>query len=583
MKINKIGSRVLLNTLLITVVMLQGTAWCEGFKEPKSPVKKIIPPDVTSITLSGAVGSVDFRYERDSFPKLPESTDCSFIAWRGERVHGQFLIWTGTGLKDVTLSTTDLKNTSGAVIPAKCVVPFYVRYTLGKGRLLGDILEPAKPIDIPAVSTRPIWLSINVPGDAAAGIYSGKLKVKDAVGHSIDFNLKLEVLSNTLPPPKDWSFHLDLWQHPWAVARIHGLKPWSKEHWAKLKEVLTLAANAGQKCLTTSIINRPWGQQTYDAFGPMIKPTRKADNSWAYDYSLFDKYVEFGFRCGINKQINCYTMVPWGNTFYYQDEASGEYKKITAKPGTAAYNDYWRPFLKDFTSHLKKKGWFEITTIAMDERHLEDMKNMIALVDSASPDFKITLAADRNLSTIIDRVHDYCFKLKFQPDATLNLKREKEGKHTTFYVCCHPKRPNTFTFSPPAESTWLGWHAASKRYSGFLRWALCSYNKDPFKTTDDKWPTGDSFLIYPGPLSSIRFERMREGIQDYEKIRVLRETFEEQKEGGKEHMADLDAILQTIANSNHTKIVNKAKKDLTELTRRAAITDIEQKNSPDKK
>ena len=90
-------------------------------------------------------------------------------------------------------------------------------------------------------------------------------------------------------------------------------------------------------------------------------------------------------------------------------------------------------------------------------------------------------------------------------------------------------------------------------------------------------------MIYPGPLSSIRFERMREGIQDYEKIRVLRETFEEQKEGGKEHMADLDAILQTIANSNHTKIVNKAKKDLTELTRRAAITDIEQKNSPDKK
>ena len=30
-------------------------------------------------------------------------------------------------------------------------------------------------------------------------------------------------------------------------------------------------------------------------------------------------------------------------------------------------------------------------------------------------------------------------------------------------------------------------------------------------------------MIYPGPRSSIRFERLREGIQDYEKIRILRQ------------------------------------------------------------
>jgi len=29
-------------------------------------------------------------------------------------------------------------------------------------------------------------------------------------------------------------------------------------------------------------------------------------------------------------------------------------------------------------------------------------------------------------------------------------------------------------------------------------------------------------FAYPGPLSSIRFERLREGIRNYEKIRILR-------------------------------------------------------------
>ncbi|MEX0360320.1 MAG: DUF4091 domain-containing protein, partial [Allomuricauda sp.] len=39
------------------------------------------------------------------------------------------------------------------------------------------------------------------------------------------------------------------------------------------------------------------------------------------------------------------------------------------------------------------------------------------------------------------------------------------------------------------------------------------------------WPAGDTYLVYPGNRSSIRFETLREGIQDAEKVRVLREDF----------------------------------------------------------
>jgi hypothetical protein len=539
----------------------------EGYMLDPAAKPKATP---VGVPLSGATGSVNQRYKRNEVPQLDDSMEWSTVAWRGERVHGQFVIWTGTDMKDVTLTSSDLKGPGGKTIPAASVVPFFVRYTMGAGELLGDILEPNKPIDLPSNSTRPIWLSVNVPQDAAPGVYTGTLGVKNACGNSVSFKLSVDVLNNVLPAPKHWSFHLDLWQNPWAVSRIHGHKQWSPEHWAKLKKVLTLAAEAGQKCLTASIVDRPWGRQTQDAFGSMIAPTRNADGTWTYDYSVFDKWVEFGFSCGIDRQINCYSMVPWGNNLYYQDAASGKYVKITAKPGSKPYTDYWAPLLKDFARHLKAKGWFEKTTIAMDERHLDDMKNMIALVDRVAPGMKITLAANKNLESIIDRVHDYSFAIRFKAKPDLNMKRAAKGRQTTFYVCCAPRRPNTFPFSPPAESTWLGWNAAAKRYSGLLRWAFCSYNIDPLKTTDyprRRWPTGDCYVIYPGPRSSIRFERLREGIQDYEKIRILRQSLTKQGKSGAAGLAKLDAILKTVVNSKHTEVVVQAKKALEALSR----------------
>jgi hypothetical protein len=39
------------------------------------------------------------------------------------------------------------------------------------------------------------------------------------------------------------------------------------------------------------------------------------------------------------------------------------------------------------------------------------------------------------------------------------------------------------------------------------------------------WPAGDTYMVYPDARSSIRFERLIEGIQDAEKIRVLRKQY----------------------------------------------------------
>lgn len=228
---------------------------------------------------------------------------------------------------------------------------------------------------------------------------------------------------------------------------------------------------------------------------------------------------------GINKLINCYSMIPWNLKFYYYDEALRKETMIVAKPGSAEYEAHWRPMLMDFARHLKEKGWFNKTTIAMDERSMADMQKAIALIKSADKNFKISLAG--NYHPEIERdLFDYSVASnQLMDEATIRLRRES-GLNTTYYTCCTEGYPNTFSFSAPAESVWLAWHAAYKGYDGYLRWAYNCWTKDPLRDTRfGAWSSGDAYLVYPGPRSSVRLERLIEGIQDFEKINILKEGF----------------------------------------------------------
>jgi len=283
-----------------------------------------------------------------------------------------------------------------------------------------------------------------------------------------------------------------------------------------------MLADAGQKCVTTSIVYEPWSGQTYDSFDTMVNWIKAADGAWRFDYTVFDWYVEFCERCGITEQINCYSMLPTSHRFRYFDEATGDFKFVLAEPGTHQYEDLWRPFLVDFAKHLHERGWLQRTTIAIDDRPVPDVQKIIPFLRETAPQLRIAYAGGY-YPKIESDIHDLSVFIKDRFPATFLSERISRSSPTTFFVCCTPSRPNTFTVSPPAESAWFGWFAASRGFSGFLRWAYNSWVEDPmYDTRAINWPAGDCFLIYPGARSSIRFERLREGIQEYEKIRILR-------------------------------------------------------------
>lgn len=484
-------------------------------------------------------------------------------AWRGEKVFAQAVISSDTELEDVTLSVSDLSNGKSGIKSGNISVQFVsfvvsdlldtTKYGQCGQRqdksewgevLVADVLDLKESMNIPAGRKQPVWMTVNVPSNAKPGKYRGKLTVSSSNAKSRSLPVELIVSDHILPPDSDWAFHLDLWQNPYSVARYENVPLWSEAHFKAMRPVMRMLAEAGQKSVTTTIMNRPWNGQTEDAFGSMVTKIRRVDGTWLYDYMIFDRWVEFMFSLGIDRQINCYSMIPWALEFDYYDQATSSNTTIQATPGSQEYNEYWGSFIADFARHLKSKGWFEKTMIAMDERPLESMQAVLSLIRKIEPDFKISLAGSYHEPVIYDIVDfSETFSGKKEFPESVKAKRKELGLTTTFYTCCAEAHPNLFVISDPDEAVWLGWFAQAENYDGYLRWAYNSWTADPL--TDARfrtWPAGDCFVVYPGGRASIHFSKLTEGIQDFEKVRILRAQW--QKEGNEAKLAQLTEVLK---------------------------------------
>lgn len=522
-----------------------------------------------NVTVSFASDGI--RYTQDIPPVIVKKTNWLATGWKNEKIHTQLVVFSKRNINDLKISVSDLLNNEGNIISKDNISTGFVHYVMtdefkdGCGHrkaenfdssMVADIINTnLNSINVEKNTTQPVWLTISIPETAYTGNYNGTIKV--FADKEYDLKISLNVIDRTLPSPKDWSFQLDYWQHPAAIARVHNLKLWSDEHFEQMRKYYTMLANAGQKIITAAIVDEPWGHQTYDDFPGLIQWTKKKDGTWHYDYSLFDKYIDFVMSCGIKERINCYSMVPWKIAFKYYDEKFEKDTVFKEAIGTPAYNKYWGTMLKNFTKHLKEKGWFEITTIAMDERPMKAMKSVIALLKTIDPNWKVSLAGDYH-PEIEEDIFDYCVASRWTFPNEVLTKRKQQGKTSTWYTCCTEKYPNEFTFSAPDEAVWTGWYTAATEMDGFLRWAYNSWTKDPLKDSRFiTWPAGDTYQVYPGPLTSIRFEKLIEGVQDFEKINILREEYKTNNQKAK--LKELEAALKTF------KIKDLAKKTASQM------------------
>jgi hypothetical protein len=205
------------------------------------------------------------------------------------------------------------------------------------------------------------------------------------------------------------------------------------------------------------------------------------------------------------------------------DEATGLFQYIILAPDTKEFKDFFNIFLTDLKKHLEQKGWFNKTYLGINENAMEQTLAAIKVIKEHSPKWKITYAGDwhKELENLLD---DYCFLIGKESSVDVVKNRAAKGFTTTYYNCCNPPVPNNFLFSPPIEGRWQGWYTTAHKYDGYLRWAYDAWPADPNRDArHTDWAAGDCFLVYPGGNCCIRMEIIREGIVDFEKLRIIRE------------------------------------------------------------
>ena len=473
------------------------------------------------------------------FAYCGEAAEFGASVWRGETAYVEipeafrdkvsclFERWTGDDIKLTLLRFDEVKY------------DLVEKYTDGEGKNRARVTGKGTVRDVcrewkAGDSDLPSMIKIAVRPESKP--FEGLFELENT-GEESNF-LFVKIVDRVLPPAKEWKYFLDLWQHPWAVSRYFNVEPFSEVHYAKMEPVWRALAESGCKALTVTLLELPWNNQCYDGYRSMIGRVKTADGKWKFDYSIFDEYVTFGRKCGLGPDIACYTMCPWGYMVSWKEEKDGQSVERREKflPGTPEFEDYWGDFLVDFEKHLKEKGWFADTYIAMDERAPEDVRKIIDFIQKKAPGMKVAMAGNKSPSEFSGmKIDNYCqglIHLRKHPKLLDELEpRRKNGCKTTFYVCATAMHPNTFMDSPYDEGFWLGAYPVMVGFDGFLRWAANSWPKDPYDDASFKtvrkgnlhWRPGDTFFVYPNGELSVRMIALRAGVVAAEKMRILKE------------------------------------------------------------
>ncbi len=262
------------------------------------------------------------------------------------------------------------------------------------------------------------------------------------------------------------------------------------------------------------------------------------------------------------------------------------------KWGTKEYEDLFIKITQTITRHLKEKNILKYAyTYWYDEPSDEDYDLVIYgndLIHRAEPELKrlLTEQAENKLIGYVD----IWSPILNEYNTEWALDRQKDGDEIFWYVCTGPKSPypNNFIDHLAIEHRILFWMNWKFNVTGSLYWDITYWDdcieddgfQNPYLDPQSYvcghpsyvWGNGDGRLVYPpygytdgikrisGPTTSIRWELIRDGIEDYEYFTLLKRLVEEAKDIGIKDSLVIDAerllhIPSNIVDSltNYTK------------------------------
>lgn len=384
------------------------------------------------------------------------------------------------------------------------------------GNLIADPMPEIQKLFLPSGETREIWLQIDTSG-IIADTYTGYLTIQ--AGKS-KFNIPLEISVLPFELPKTNPLKLATWDYVPSPGRDKLIG--GGENWKNYEKDLR---DHGQNVFVIMSFNHP--HPVYDKEGNLIKPL---------DFREFDKELAMREKDDI---FIISTPRCFGNSV-----------KDLEYPGPK-WERMFTQWLVQLVAHLKDLGigYENFALYPYDELHLDDdIKNaviefgMIKKIDPAVRIFLTTNSLDAAKATA-DFVDIWCPHINFgkyfsNPDTRKNMDLHldffrKTGKPVWSYEN-FGRGSSSSAYSVYRLRPWSAFRMGIQGY-GF--WAYNVWKGDPW-TTEGKTSTQlitEAFsVVYSGvePVPSIRWEGLREGMNDIKYISLLKEKIEYAKSRG---------------------------------------------------
>jgi hypothetical protein len=204
--------------------------------------------------------------------------------------------------------------------------------------------------------------------------------------------------------------------------------------------------------------------------------------------------------------------------------------------------------LPAFENHLRRRGWLEKTLFHVKDeptlRNVPAWKEKSALIHQYAPDLVRIDAIETTF--LFDELEIAVPKLDYLAGWYDEYeKARREGTELWFYtvgIYQASRYPNKTIDVPVMDNRILHWINYKYDLDGFLHWGWNQWHtENPFQEVG--MHIGDGWHVYPsesGLLNSIRWEQMRNGIQDYEYFWLLEDRIRNLKDSLGSHFSWID-------------------------------------------
>jgi Domain of unknown function (DUF4091) len=446
-----------------------------------------------------------------------------------------------------------------------------------------DPLPPLRlPLALHAGQNQPLWLTFHVPRDAKPGDYHGELRLKTSLG-AVKVPLRVHVYDFTMPEETHLKSALGMGTH--SINRYHELKRQEDKEAVFEKYLRNFAEHRIS----------PYSFYAYAPFD--VQFAGEGTNKHAQvDFSKFDQAAA---RWLDEAHFNTFDLPlrgMGGGTFHSRH--LGELEGF--KEGTPEFARLFQDYLSQIEAHLRERKWLpKAFTYWFDEPAPKDfefvVEGMKRLLDAA-PGIRRMLTVQPE-PQLLGHVDIWC---GLTPKWTPELVRERRaaGEEVWWYICCGPRAPyiTEFIDHPGTELRLWPWQSWQYGVQGILIWETLYWTspaafpppklQDPWADPmsyksgyDEKpgeigyWGNGDGRFLYPprrnasvdqtpcldAPINSIRWENLRDGMEDYEYFWLLQQAAMNELvwHGGTTLLNEASALLT---------VPNEVSQDLTHFT-----------------